>query len=416
MNDREDRIFALFLRKYRKKRNLTLENIGKAIDKTPTQIGLIEKGVYSLSSEQQDHIANVLGFPKYIDNWNLQPYFDNLLARFDDLFFHQNQEEVDKLLEQIDTQKTKWESSSMFFMIDLFELIPCRYEKENEKSKKLIKELERYTEFMTSFELFFYYSLQGVIAYRSRKIGEARFFFEKALNYERHRIGLYIQLAMVYQTLEYRQKSLNCIYKANILMLQNPDVYRMLQLSLLYTNFLKEKSLSYQEAINQRLNLYETCMKMNEKSLAGIALSNISYMYICNEDYINGIVFSKKSLGLEDDPSSNCHWFIPYCYWKLKDQEESRKWINRYRTSTSYNYYVVDMCRAIEHFLDNQMPEGITVLERIHHDLLEAQEMESLLFLLDWLIELYSKINDLEKMYLCEKEARSIYQRRTEVE
>lgn len=409
-------LFGLFLHNHRKRNNLSLENIGKVIYKTPSQIRLVEKGAQALTQEEQDQIAQLFGFSSFADNLKYQAYFDNLLKKFDNLFFHQQEDEVFALLEKVKSKRSRWEASSLFFITSLFQLIPYRYEKGDETCQTIIKEIEQYTEYMTPFELFFFYSLQGVIAYNISRFQNACSFFEKALSYEKNRVGLYIQLAMTYQTLEYRQKSLTCIYKANQLMLQNPDVYRMLQLSLLYTNFRMEKSISYKEAIHERLNLYQSCMEMNEKSLAAIVLHNISYMYLRNEDYMNAIVFAKKSLELDNDPESSCHWFIPYSYWRLNMKLECEQWISNYKAFKFSNTHVFKMCKAIYYFSNSEVTAGISVLEASHRTLLEDQEMDRLVFLLDWLIEMYSQINDLEKMYLCEKEVRTIYERRTEID
>lgn len=413
-NQIKAQLFGLFLFKNRKAQNLSLENVGKAINKTPAQVRLIEKGVITLSPEDMNTAAQLLGFPAFKDNMNLQPYFDHLLEKFDDLFFHQDQEEINKLLCQIDTQKKKWEFSTMFFLNILFSLIPYRYSDPDSSYYLALETMDEYLKYMTPFELFFYHSLQGVIAYQSHQIALALKHFEKAVAYDQNRIGLYIQLAIVYQTLEYRQKCLLCINRASYLLLKSPDVYRMLQLSLLYTNLRKEKSISYKEAISERLCLYNECIKGNIISLATATLSNISYMYLCNEDYMNGLVYAKKSLELDHHPASNCHWFIPYCYWKMGATEEGKQWITSYQDSPSPSSYVSSMCTAIRHFIDHEIREGIDVLEKVHQYLLASQEMDCLLFLLDWLIEMYSGINDMEKMYLCEKEVRGIYQRRTE--
>lgn len=412
----ETQLFGLFLHNHRKRNNLSLENIGKAIYKTPSQIRLVEKGAQALTQEEQDQIAQLFGFSSFADNLKYQPYFDNLLKKFDNLFFHQQEDEVFALLEKVKSKRSRWEASSLFFITSLFQLIPYRYEKDDETCQTIIKEIEQYTEYMTPFELFFFYSLQGVIAYNASRFQIACSFFEKALSYEKNRVGLYIQLAMTYQTLEYRQKSLTCIYKANRLMLQNPDVYRMLQLSLLYTNYRVEKSISYHKAINERLALYKACLKMKEDSLATSVLHNISYMYLLNEDYMNAIVFAKKSLELDNKPESSCYWFIPYSYWRLEMEKECLLWIRAYESFPNRMSYIFNLCTAIRCFVDGKIEAGIDVLEASHRALLEDQEMDRLVFLLDWLIEMYSQINDLEKMYLCEKEVRTIYERRTEID
>lgn len=409
-------LFGLFLHNHRKRNNLSLENIGKVIYKTPSQIRLVEKGAQALTQEEQDQIAQLFGFPSFANNLKYQAYFDNLLKKFDNLFFHQQEDEVFALLEKVKSKRSRWEASSLFFITSLFQLIPYRYEKGDETCQTIIKEIEQYTEYMTPFELFFFYSLQGVIAYNACRFQIACSFFEKALSYEKNRVGLYIQLAMTYQTLEYRQKSLTCIYKANQLMLQNPDVYRMLQLSLLYTNYRVEKSISYHKAINERLALYKACLKMKEDSLATSVLHNISYMYLLNEDYMNAIVFAKKSLELDNKSESNCHWFIPYSYWRLEMEKECLLWIRAYESFPNRTSYIFNLCTAIHCFVDGKIEAGIDVLEASHRALLEDQEMDRLVFLLDWLIEMYSQINDLEKMYLCEKEVRTIYERRTEID
>ncbi len=414
MNKTKAQIFGLFLANHRKEKKLSLENIAQLTHCSVSAIRNYENGIQLPEFAQQNKIAQLFGYEKFFDNFNSLHIYRNILKKIETLMYHRKKKEALELLENIHQNSSRWKASYAYMQYYLICLMEIRYNfKTKEQFNQLIGMLDSGNFLFTDYEKYIFYEFQGDFYFQKNDLYTATIMRKKAYDINPRSFLVNLHLAMQYQSLEYQSLSLNHLEYAKKLVFKQPDMYRFLQICMLELSYQIEETESYDSIFESRYDLYNACLDACELDLSYEVLSNISYMYLQNKDYINSISFGKKIIELNPIPYVNAIWFVPYSYWKIGFYKECNNTIKKVEKAVTSKSYIGLMLKAVEMFCLKKRKIGIEILKGIIEELDQSEDMEKKIFILEWLIEEMIVDQNYEQAHIYEAEKNRIINRRT---
>lgn len=371
--------------------------MGSELHMSYSTVRRIENGEFLPEKKDMDDIARLFGFNNFFNNWFQIEKYNQQILYLRKLQICRDSENFNEKIHSF--LKVKTLEGSFFFPQYIF----LAFYQEVMNSKNLDSIIAHYNELSIFLELYsneqscMIYDSMGIVYLENCHYGNAKAFFEKAIQCSGNDFLAHLHLAMVYQYLKFDIYCLDELKICKELIFQFCSVDRFIQISQIEALVKAERG-EYDWAISRLLDLYEEGVRLNNEDLMNDLLNNLAYVFFISKDYLNSILYSKKSLSMyPENVDSVLYLYIIYSYFRTEQIEEMDK--------------IIDKCyeQPLEDHIRFLIP-GIKAWSRKDYKLAEnnffiayseselKKEIDWKVWILECLIELNEFLGDFDKV------------------
>lgn len=320
------------IRYYRKRKNLTLQELAKGICSV-SYLSKFENGG-TASDEIVKLLCERLGIPFETDNAEEIKEAEELLDHWYGEIKKKNIDKAKEIYEEIQEKMQNIQVPEVLIRYDLFKARYLFSLEKIEEAKELLDKTKELEDFLSA-ELKYYYNLFTGVYYFYRRNTDKGLPFLKKAEAITHEIRLkdsalaefYYEFGLIYTDKYLTSLSTNYVQKALSIFDQEYNLPRSADCQILL-GINNRRMQNYEQAEYHYENAWKLMSSIHDPKTEMVLYHNLGYVYACQGKSEEAIKLYKKSLKI-DDQNIRSLFLIADEYGKLKNIDVANEWIQK---------------------------------------------------------------------------------------
>lgn len=402
--------FGGIIKLNRIQQGLTLDYISYKTGISKSQISRIERNKEQITFENVVKIFSVMNIE--VSNENFETQFEKDFQTFySDVVYVKDIENSYKVIR---SYSDKIKSSLSYIKYLLCELIYMVMKGYSQKIETYLF-IEKYFEYLESYQIQLFYDYLGVISYGNKLYKESYNYYNQAFSYRGNDYSnamVYFHRSIPLTIFGELSDALECAIQARDIFTKTVNIKRLtsvnFQIAVIY-------SMNGHFRQSEKLNLacIEAFNNLGMVKEVEDTYNNLIWGYVRSREFDKIIDLENKALDIMHHDHCIC-FYLSYAYYKLQNKKKASEYIRKAKVQMNNpTEYMKAMINAFQVYLSKSSDERKEKqLLKVHQITKETRQYDLEVFTMELLREFYQSVHNTEKEYECMEKLIQYYKKR----